>query len=97
MDPTFSSLALLTRVQGRSAASQSVQLVSTECVVNYNFYAVVSLKWDLWQSIIFPKAGEMGASTTAAFTDYVTHLIAEEHGGAKYWVRPFHTRAPYDH
>jgi twin BRCT domain len=28
----------------------------------------------------------MGASTTAAFTDYVTHLIAEEHGGAKYWV-----------
>ena len=29
----------------------------------------------------------MGASTTSAFTDYVTHLIAEEHGGAKYWVR----------
>lgn len=28
----------------------------------------------------------MGASTTSAFTDYVTHLIAEEHGGAKYWV-----------
>jgi twin BRCT domain len=28
----------------------------------------------------------MGANTTAAFTDYVTHLIAEEHGGAKYWV-----------
>lgn len=27
----------------------------------------------------------MGANTTAAFTDYVTHLIAEEHGGAKYW------------
>ncbi|KAH9978902.1 hypothetical protein BGW80DRAFT_703080 [Lactifluus volemus] len=37
------------------------------------------------RSTIFPKAGEMGASTTAAFTDYVTHLIAEEHGGAKYW------------
>jgi hypothetical protein len=33
----------------------------------------------------------MGASTTAAFTDYVTHLIAEEHGGAKYWVRTFRT------
>ena len=42
-----------------------------------------------WQSTIFPKAGEMGANTTAAFTDYVTHLIAEEHGGAKYWVRHF--------
>ncbi|KAH8995665.1 hypothetical protein EDB92DRAFT_1943153 [Lactarius akahatsu] len=38
------------------------------------------------RSTIFPKAGEMGANTTAAFTDYVTHLIAEEHGGAKYWV-----------
>ncbi|KAI0302600.1 hypothetical protein BC826DRAFT_985156 [Russula brevipes] len=37
------------------------------------------------RSTVFPKAGEMGASTTAAFTDYVTHLIAEEHGGAKYW------------
>lgn len=37
------------------------------------------------RSTIFPKAGEMGANTTAAFTDYVTHLIAEEHGGAKYW------------
>lgn len=37
------------------------------------------------RSVIFPKAGEMGASTTAAFTDYVTHLVAEEHGGAKYW------------
>ncbi|KAI9442471.1 hypothetical protein H4582DRAFT_1284064 [Lactarius indigo] len=37
------------------------------------------------RSTIFPKVGEMGANTTAAFTDYVTHLIAEEHGGAKYW------------
>ncbi|KAI9446925.1 hypothetical protein F5148DRAFT_1253136 [Russula earlei] len=37
------------------------------------------------RSTIFPKVGEMGASTTAAFTDFVTHLIAEEHGGAKYW------------
>ncbi|KAI0256238.1 hypothetical protein BJV78DRAFT_448279 [Lactifluus subvellereus] len=37
------------------------------------------------RSTIFPKAGEMGANTTAAFTDYVTHLIAEDHGGAKYW------------
>jgi hypothetical protein len=53
--------------------------------------------WDRRQSVIFPKAGEMGASTTAAFTDYVTHLVAEEHGGAKYWVRTFHTRAPYNH
>ena len=36
----------------------------------------------------------MGANTTAAFTDYVTHLIAEEHGGAKYWVRYFCGSAP---
>ena len=48
------------------------------------------LYWDRWQSTVFAKAGEMGASTTSAFTDYVTHLIAEEHGGAKYWVRTFH-------
>lgn len=47
-----------------------------------------------WQSTIFPKAGEMGANTTAAFTDYVTHLIAEEHGGAKYWVRHFGESTP---
>jgi hypothetical protein len=52
---------------------------------------LLSLSWSHsigigWQSTIFPKAGEMGANTTAAFTDYVTHLIAEEHGGAKYWV-----------
>jgi hypothetical protein len=53
--------------------------------------------WDRWQSTIFPKAGEMGASTTAAFTDYVTHLIAEEHGGAKYWVRTFQSSTPYDY
>jgi DNA replication regulator DPB11 len=39
----------------------------------------------------------MGASTTAAFTDYVTHLIAEEHGGAKYWVRTFYSGTPYDY
>jgi DNA replication regulator DPB11 len=39
----------------------------------------------------------MGASTTAAFTDYVTHLIAEEHGGAKYWVRTFHSGTLYDY
>ncbi len=47
--------------------------------------------------MIFPKVGEMGASTTAAFTDYVTHLVAEEHGGPKYWVRTFHAHTPYDH
>jgi DNA replication regulator DPB11 len=47
-----------------------------------------------WQSSIFPKAGEMGAGTTAAFTDYVTHLIAEEHGGPKYWVSHFGESTP---
>ncbi|KAI0318602.1 hypothetical protein OF83DRAFT_929396 [Amylostereum chailletii] len=36
------------------------------------------------KSTIFGKAGEMGANTTSDFTDRVTHLIAEQHGGAKY-------------
>jgi DNA replication regulator DPB11 len=49
--------------------------------------ALISLARRRRQSTILPKAGEMGANTTAAFTDYVTHLIADEHGGAKYWVR----------
>jgi len=97
MNQTFSSLALLIRVRGRSAASQSVQLVLTECVVNKYPSALASFHWPRPQSIIFPKAGEMGASTTAAFTDYVTHLVAEDHGGAKYSVRTFHPRALYDH
>ena len=58
--------------------------------------ALLSLARRGRQSTIFPQAGEMGANTTAAFTDYVTHLIAEEPGGAKYWVRYFGGRAP-DH
>ncbi|THH08112.1 hypothetical protein EW146_g9100 [Bondarzewia mesenterica] len=37
-----------------------------------------------FQSSLFAKAGEMGADTTSDFTDRVTHLIADDHGGAKY-------------
>ncbi|KAF8151040.1 hypothetical protein B0H34DRAFT_160966 [Crassisporium funariophilum] len=33
---------------------------------------------------IFKQAVELGATCTPAFTDRVTHLVAEEHGGAKY-------------
>ncbi|KAG5721488.1 S-M checkpoint control protein rad4 [Termitomyces sp. T112] len=33
---------------------------------------------------IFKQAVELGATTTSAFTDRVTHLIAVDHGGAKY-------------
>ncbi|KAG6871928.1 hypothetical protein C0995_014791 [Termitomyces sp. Mi166 len=33
---------------------------------------------------IFKQAVELGATTTSAFTDRVTHLVAMDHGGAKY-------------
>ncbi|KAF8271324.1 hypothetical protein EI94DRAFT_1720928 [Lactarius quietus] len=46
------------------------------------------------RSTIFPKAGEMGANTTAAFTDYVTHLIAEEHGGQNIWYCAVERKIP---
>lgn len=35
---------------------------------------------------IFKQAVELGATCTPAFTDRVTHLIATDHGGAKYMV-----------
>ena len=38
------------------------------------------------QAAIFKKALELGAGTTSAFTDKVTHLIAVTHGGPKYKV-----------
>ncbi|KAJ7301135.1 hypothetical protein DFH08DRAFT_907203 [Mycena albidolilacea] len=33
---------------------------------------------------LFKLASELGATTVSAFTDRVTHLVAESHGGAKY-------------
>lgn len=36
------------------------------------------------QPTIFKQAVELGATTTSAFTDRVTHLVAVDHGGAKY-------------
>lgn len=33
---------------------------------------------------LFRKAVELGAQTAQAFTDRVTHLVAKDHGGAKY-------------
>lgn len=33
---------------------------------------------------LFKKAVELGAQTASAFTDRVTHLVAKDHGGAKY-------------
>ncbi|KAK2460176.1 hypothetical protein APHAL10511_007855 [Amanita phalloides] len=34
---------------------------------------------------LFKQASELGATTTHPFTNRITHLIAENHGGAKYW------------
>ncbi|KAK0467367.1 uncharacterized protein EV420DRAFT_1474679 [Desarmillaria tabescens] len=36
------------------------------------------------QPALFKKAIELGAQTASAFTDRVTHLVAKDHGGAKY-------------
>lgn len=38
---------------------------------------------------MFKRAIELGAQTMNAFTDRVTHLIADDHGGAKYAVCTF--------
>jgi hypothetical protein len=42
---------------------------------------------DASQAPLFKLASELGATTVSAFTDRVTHLVAESHGGAKYVVR----------
>jgi hypothetical protein len=39
------------------------------------------------QPTLFKQAFELGATPISAFTDKVTHLIASDHGGAKYMVR----------
>lgn len=39
------------------------------------------------QPTLFKLAFELGAVSTSDFTDRVTHLIADSHGGAKYLVR----------
>jgi DNA replication regulator DPB11 len=36
---------------------------------------------------LFKQAFELGATSTSDFTDKVTHLLANSHGGAKYAVR----------
>jgi twin BRCT domain len=36
--------------------------------------------------MLFKQAEELGATTVSAFTDRVTHLVANEHGGEKYQV-----------
>ena len=36
---------------------------------------------------LFKQAFELGATSTSDFTDRVTHLLANSHGGAKYLVR----------
>jgi len=38
------------------------------------------------QPTLFKQAVELGATCTPAFTDRVTHLVAVDHGGAKYMV-----------
>jgi len=40
----------------------------------------------LLQPTLFKQALELGATSTSAFTSSVTHLLAADHGGAKYWV-----------
>ncbi|KAI0257934.1 hypothetical protein BC834DRAFT_1046509, partial [Gloeopeniophorella convolvens] len=67
--------------RGYTICTTGIDRVRAKAVQVHVAYLTLALP----QSTIFPKAGEMGANTTAAFTDYVTHLIAEEHGGAKYW------------
>ncbi|GLB44782.1 putative twin BRCT domain containing protein [Lyophyllum shimeji] len=37
------------------------------------------------KTTLFKQALELGATSTSAFTDRVTHLVAERHGGAKYY------------
>ena len=39
------------------------------------------------QPTLFKQAVELGATATTALTDKVTHLVAVDHGGAKYLVR----------
>jgi DNA replication regulator DPB11 len=36
---------------------------------------------------LFKQAFELGATSNSDFTDKVTHLLANSHGGAKYLVR----------
>ncbi|KAA1467213.1 hypothetical protein DENSPDRAFT_832209 [Dentipellis sp. KUC8613] len=48
------------------------------------FKGVVLCATGVDKSLIFGKASELGATTTLDFTDRVTHLIADAHGGAKY-------------
>ena len=86
MHPKTLSPAFSTRVRDPSVVLRSARQVLIGCVVIYGRWPLSHFNEICWQSTIFPKVGEMGANTTAAFTDYVTHLIAEEHGGAKYWV-----------
>lgn len=38
------------------------------------------------QPTLFKQALELGATSTSALTSRVTHLLAADHGGAKYWV-----------
>jgi len=45
------------------------------------------------QPTLFKQAVELGATCTPAFTDRVTHLIAVDHGGAKYMVCNLHVFA----
>lgn len=77
--------------RGSTICTTGVDKVRCELFVHA--FTLISLARFL-QSTIFPKVGEMGANTTAAFTDFVTHLIAEEHGGPKYWVRHFDESTP---
>ncbi|KAJ7879845.1 hypothetical protein B0H13DRAFT_2345907 [Mycena leptocephala] len=44
---------------------------------------------------LFKLAIELGATSVRAFTDRVTHLVAENHGGAKYFVMRAGTQNPY--
>jgi hypothetical protein len=39
-----------------------------------------------FQPTLFKQACELGATSTSAFTVRVTHLLAANHSGAKYWV-----------
>jgi hypothetical protein len=44
---------------------------------------------------LFKQAFELGATSTSDFTDKVTYLLANSHGGAKYLVRPCQGASPF--
>lgn len=54
--------------------------------MGHDFLQPRRLKWLSSKPTLFKQAVELGAAATTALTDKVTHLVAGDHGGAKYMV-----------